>query len=152
MQPWQSDPLAVEDSFAYRVHRTARLLRKHFSALARQNGIDLTPEMWFILNRLRRADGRPQNELGDALFSDRPNLTRMFGRLEARGWIARRPDPKDGRKVLIWLTSEGQATHDRFAAIAAEARGRLFGAFDPAALAAAIDALSQFEAALLADM
>lgn len=152
MTAWRSDPLAVEDSFAYRVHRTARLMRKHFSALARRHGIDLTPEMWFILNRLRRSDGRPQNVLGDALFSDRPNLTRMFKRLAAREWIERRPDPEDGRRILIWLTPTGRAAHDQFAIIVGEARERLFGGLEPETISVAMQALDQFEAALLTDM
>lgn len=151
MQDWQSTPLAVEDSIAYRVHRLARLQRKHFAGLARGVGLDLTAEQWFILNRLRREDGRPQNALGDALFSDRPNLTRMFARLEDRRWIVRRGDPTDGRRSLVWLTDAGRAVHDQFAAVANAARERLFSDLDEDALAAAMVVLGQLEAALLAD-
>lgn len=152
MSDWESTPLAIEDSIAYRVHRLARLQRKHFAVLARRNGLDLTAEMWFILNRLRREDGRPQNTLGDVIFSDRPNLTRMFARLEQRGWIRRAADPTDGRKVLIWLTPEGAQVHDQFSAVAAQARTRLFGGLSEAALAQASGVLSQVEAALLDDL
>lgn len=152
MSDWQSNPLAIEDSIAYRVHRLARLQRKHFANLARRHGLDLTAEMWFILNRLRRQDGRPQNALGDAIFSDRPNLTRMFARLESRGWIRRSADPVDGRKVLIWLTADGIDVHDRFSAVAGEARTRLFGGLSVEDLAQASATLARVEAELLKDL
>lgn len=151
MTDWQSTPLAVEDSVAYRVHRLGRLLRKHFAGLARQHDLDLTAEQWFILNRLRREDGRPQNALGDALFSDRPNLTRMFARLEKRGWIVRRSDPTDGRRSLVWLTDVGRAVHDQFAEVAESARERLFAGLDPGAVQVTMSVLEQIEDALLAD-
>jgi DNA-binding MarR family transcriptional regulator len=33
--------------------------------------------------------------------------------LDARGWIARRADPDDGRSVLVSLTPEGRETIER---------------------------------------
>lgn len=35
------------------------------------------------------------------------HLSRVVGRLEARGWVERRPDPSDGRATLASLTEAG---------------------------------------------
>lgn len=35
-------------------------------------------------------------------------LSNVVSRLEARGWVRRRPDPTDGRYTLATLTDEGQ--------------------------------------------
>ncbi|MCF3175648.1 MarR family transcriptional regulator [Streptomyces sioyaensis] len=36
-----------------------------------------------------------------------PRLSQVVGRLEKRGWVARRPDPTDGRYTVATLTDEG---------------------------------------------
>lgn len=42
-----------------------------------------------------------------------PAITRLVDRLRARGWVAREPDPDDGRAVLVTLTAEGRCAVDR---------------------------------------
>ena len=46
-----------------------------------------------------------------------PAITRLVDRLQARGWLVREPDPRDGRAVLVALTADGQATADRLRAV-----------------------------------
>lgn len=144
-------PLAVEDSMAYEIYRAARLLRHHLGGLAQRLGLELTTEQWFVLNRLRRGDGRSQTELGDRLFADRPSLSRMLASLEDKGLITRRPDPGDRRKVQVFLTPAGTEAHDRMAALAAQERVRLFGGFADTELAQVRAFLARLEAIILED-
>lgn len=116
----------IQDSLAYRIHRFARLLRKQFLSLATANGFDLTPEQWFVLNRLRREDGASQTDLTESIFSDRPNLTRMVVKMADKGLVRRREDPEDGRRVRVFLTKKGQRLHDGFAELVEAERHRLF--------------------------
>jgi DNA-binding MarR family transcriptional regulator len=37
-----------------------------------------------------------------------PSMTRIVNGLEQRGYVARRPDPRDGRQCLVTLTSAGR--------------------------------------------
>lgn len=110
-------PLDIEDSVAYHIHRTARLLRRHFLNMAAQAGLDLTPEQWFCLNKLRIRGEQSQVELSDAIFSDGPNVTRILSGLERRGLIKRRRDEEDARRVLVSLTQKGRRQHDEFASV-----------------------------------
>ena len=116
----------IHDSLAYRVHRAARLLRRHFLDLATRNGLDITPEQWFILNKLSWDDGVTPSELCESIFSDRPNMTRLLAGLEAKRLVRRATDAGDGRKTRIYLTRAGREMNDRFAALVPDARRTLF--------------------------
>jgi len=50
------------------------------------------------------------NAFADAIGISRPTATGVLRTLDARGWISRRPDPTDGRSVLVSLTAEGRST------------------------------------------
>jgi DNA-binding MarR family transcriptional regulator len=41
-----------------------------------------------------------------------PGMTLLVNRFEERGWVARSPDPADGRAVLVSLTDAGRATRE----------------------------------------
>ncbi|MDP2316794.1 MAG: MarR family transcriptional regulator [Pseudomonadota bacterium] len=138
----------IHDSIAYRIHRAQRVLRRHFLGMATADGLELTPEQWFVLNKLVERDGRSQVELCEAIFSDRPNLTRMLVGMEARGWVTRRGDAEDGRRNLVTLTPEGARVHHQFAARVEEQRGRIFAGISAEDLATATRVLDRIEANL----
>ena len=141
----------IDESMAYRLHRVARVQRRHFLRLAERVGVDLTPEQWFVLNKLRQRDGQSPSELVDAIFGDRPNMTRLVAGLQRRGWVARRADPTDGRRFQVHLTLEGAEVHDRFAAQVPETRGAVFAGITEDEMAITMRVLVRLEANLLAD-
>lgn len=143
-------PVRIDDSIAYRLHRVARVQRRHFLRLAERHGLSLTPEQWFVLNKLRLQDGQSPSELVDAIFGDRPNLTRLLVGLERKGYVARRPDPDDGRRQRVHLTLAGADLHDRFAAIVPGTRAAVFAGIDADELAVAERVLRRLEENFLA--
>jgi MarR family transcriptional regulator, transcriptional regulator for hemolysin len=138
-------PVRIDEALAYRVYRCARLLRSHFHTLALSQGLDLSQEQWFILNRLVQQDGLAQGQLGDAVLDDRPNVARLVASLEARGLVRRDADPQDGRKYCVLLTSEGRRLHDQFAALVPGARAATLEGVSKEDLAAAMRVLSCLE-------
>ncbi len=50
------------------------------------------------------------NAFANAVGISRPTATGVLRTLDARGWIARRADPDDGRSVLVSLTPAGRKT------------------------------------------
>lgn len=72
---------------------------------ARARGLDLTPEQWFVLNKLRTHPGANQTELCDTLLADKPDLSRMLRTMESRGWLVRQTDPSDARRQQVTLTN-----------------------------------------------
>ncbi|MDF2923423.1 MAG: hypothetical protein K0R57_2337 [Paenibacillaceae bacterium] len=106
----QSDQpiVPIQETVAYRIYRSSRLVRHlHFLTFQR-SGFDLTPEQWFILNKLALRSPQSQTELGESIMDDRPNMTRILLTLEKKGWVARRTDEKDRRKTEVQLTDAGR--------------------------------------------
>jgi DNA-binding MarR family transcriptional regulator len=125
----------LEDSFAYCIYRSARLLRYHFIHYTAALGIDISQEQFFILNKLGQNPGQTQTELGDGLLSDRPNMTRMIATMEANGWLRREDDPHDGRKFRVSLTRQGSLILRRIHDSIGEERARLSTGLSAADLA-----------------
>ncbi len=143
----QYPPLGT--ALAHRVHRLQRLLRRHFLAKAAEHGFALTPEQYFLLDKLLRKDGQSQGSLADDALQDNPNLTRMLKDLEGRGLLARRRDPADGRVRRVHLTRAGAALHEDFTQrVVLPSRSELFDDLDPAQIAAAHAVFDALEAKL----
>ena len=79
------------------LHDVARLLRVDADKRARQHG--MTRAQWAILIWLKRQPGISQKELSEILEVEPISVARLIDRLEARGMVERRPDPRDRR---IW--------------------------------------------------
>ncbi len=79
------------------LHDVARLLRVEADKRARLHG--MTRAQWGILIWLERQPGISQKELSELLEVEPITVARLIDRLEARGMVERRPDPRDRR---IW--------------------------------------------------
>jgi DNA-binding MarR family transcriptional regulator len=115
-----------DDAPAYLVQRTARLLRVLFLKVVDTSETGVTPEMWLVLSRLLARDGQSQTEIGEALFRDRPNTSRILAGLEQRGFIIREPDPEDRRRACVRITPAGRTFVAERAPRAIEVRDRLY--------------------------
>jgi len=85
------------------LHDVARLIRVHADKRARAHG--MTRAQWGILVWLERRPGLSQKELAELLEVEPITVARLIDRLETRGMVERRPDPKDRRIWRLHLTS-----------------------------------------------
>lgn len=69
---------------------------------------DATPVQFAILNALMDDPGEDQITLSNRVAFDPATLGSVVGRIEAKGWVARKADPGDKRRKLLWITSEGE--------------------------------------------
>ncbi|HJP23202.1 MAG TPA: MarR family transcriptional regulator [Alphaproteobacteria bacterium] len=87
--------------------------------LARQRLESVLPEglkisHFSVLNHFARLGGeRAPAELARAFQVTKAAMTNTLGRLEARGLVAIRPDPNDGRAKRVALTARGLKLRDR---------------------------------------
>ncbi len=98
------------------LHDVARLLRVDADKRARAHG--MTRAQWGILIWLDRQPGLSQKELAEILEVEPISVARLIDRLEARGMVERRPDPKDRRIWRLHLCSTahgvlGEIDHQR---------------------------------------
>lgn len=70
--------------------------------------IGLTYPQYIVMVVLWEKDGQTVKELGERLFLASNTLTPLLKRLEKMGYVTRQRDPKDERKVLIYLTQVGK--------------------------------------------
>lgn len=67
----------------------------------------LTMAIGFTLLSIDPKKGTPSTSLGPRMGMEATSLSRILKNIEERGYIERRPNPKDGRGVLIHLTALG---------------------------------------------
>lgn len=67
----------------------------------------INPKQIFLLRTLAAGPLTP-SRVADLLHADRPSATSMLGTLERAGWITRRPDPDNGKQVLVEITARGR--------------------------------------------
>jgi DNA-binding MarR family transcriptional regulator len=84
------------------VVRTHRRLRQ-------EAGADLSPTLLAALGTISRHGPLTPSELAERERIQRPTATRLLGRLAEPGYVARTPDPHDGRSALVAVTPAGQA-------------------------------------------
>ena len=63
---------------------------------------------WVLLREATRASGVSQRELADLMHIEPPTLVRHLDRLEADGYVERRADPDDRRRLLVFVTPTGR--------------------------------------------
>ena len=125
------EKVTLDGAFAFWIVRTARLLRYDFLQMAARNELEITPEQWFILNKLRNNGGQSQVELTDDIFNDRPNITRILRSMESKDMVYRKSSVEDKRKQLVYLTDEGKRVHDKLADIMPVERKRVYDDLTP---------------------
>lgn len=71
-----------------------------------------TMVMGFTLLSIDPKNGTPSTSLGPKMGIEPTSLSRTLKNLEERGLIIRKPNPEDGRSVLIILTEDGLKMRD----------------------------------------
>jgi DNA-binding MarR family transcriptional regulator len=71
-----------------------------------------TMVMGFTLLSIDPKNGTPSTSLGPKMGIEPTSLSRTLKNLEERGLIIRKPNPEDGRSVLIVLTEDGLKMRD----------------------------------------
>lgn len=107
-------------NFGFLLNDVARLMRTAYDRRVRSLG--LTRSQWWVLNHLFRRDGVTQTELAETLEIEKPTLGRLLDRLEAKGWVRRAADPRDGRAWRVFLTDEVEPAMRELRRAAAELR------------------------------
>ena len=86
-----------DNDFLFLLYDVARTMRTRADQRARTRG--MTRAQWVILARLERQPGITQNEMAAIVEVEPITIARLVDRLEARGLVERRADPKDRR---VW--------------------------------------------------
>ncbi len=85
----------------YIVHELSRLIATNFDqAMARHK---LTHGQWWAIMHVFENPGASQSDLANIMQMTRASAGKLLERMEAKGWVERRPDPSDNRVRRIYL-------------------------------------------------
>ena len=90
----------------------------------------LTPTQWAALAKLKEIGPSSQNLLGRLTAMDAATIKGVIDRLTKRGFTRTKPDPADGRRLLVALTDKGAALYERARPIAARITEETLAALD----------------------
>ncbi|WP_424987972.1 MarR family winged helix-turn-helix transcriptional regulator [Flagellimonas alvinocaridis] len=89
----------------YALRATWQAVSKMYNEEAKNYG--LTMAIGFTLLSIDPKKGTPSTALGPKMGMEATSLSRILKNIEGRGYIQRKPNPNDGRGVLIHLTALG---------------------------------------------
>lgn len=139
-----------ERDLLFLLHHTARLLRVESDKRARAHG--MTRAQWGILIWLERQPGITQKELAELLEVEPITVARLLDRLEARGMVERRPDPKDRRIWRLHLLAPALPMLGEIHAQLADIRHAVTRGMDEAMLATTKAALARMKETLVTEL
>src|ERR1700686_2942514 len=140
---------ALDHDFLFLLYDVARVMRNRADQRARARG--MTRAQWVILARLERQPGMSQNEMAGVVEVEPITIARLVDRLEARGLVERKADPKDRRVWRLHLTDAATPILREIKKYRAELHDLISDGIDPAMLKAMTDGLLRMKANLATD-
>jgi DNA-binding MarR family transcriptional regulator len=125
--------------------RTFGKMERRLEQVLERHGLSIP--QFDILATLDFEQGITQQELAGRLLVTKGNICGMIDRMEANGWVERRPDPIDRRANRLFLTRQGktrlgQTTPDERALVK-----KFMGALKPAELQTLYQLLDRLDGA-----
>ncbi len=108
-------PIPPSQMLCFALYSTAHAMQAAYKPLL--DPLGLTYPQYLALMALMGQDAQTVGQLGAALHLDSNTLTPLLKRMEAQGWLTRRRDTGDDRKVNVALTEAGRALGERAASV-----------------------------------
>jgi DNA-binding MarR family transcriptional regulator len=148
-----NDPprLLLQQFLPYRLSITSNLVSDVIAGAYRTLFNLKIPE-WRLIAVIAEEEGVTQLAIGRATRMDKVTVSRATIALLRRKLIARKPNPKDGRSHLLYLTAAGRNLYAQVAPKALELEARIFNGFNTADLDSFRDMLRRIDDVALAAM
>jgi MarR family transcriptional regulator, organic hydroperoxide resistance regulator len=113
----QDPALRLENQLCFALYAASGLVTRAYRPLLEPLG--LTYPQYLVMLVLWERGSATVGELGEALELDSGTLTPLLKRMEAAGFVTRRRDPADERRVIVDLTEAGRALKAKAAEVPA---------------------------------
>ncbi len=100
-----------------------------FHAHARTQGLRV-PE-WRVLACLMDEDGAMVTRLAQLSLMEQSRLTKIIDQMAGRGLVSRHSDPRDGRRVRVYLTNAGRSLAGRLVIDAQKHEAEVLSRLEP---------------------
>jgi MarR family transcriptional regulator, organic hydroperoxide resistance regulator len=95
----------ISNYLAYLLAQANRQMSARLERALSEEGVQI--EHWRILEVLSDEQGRSMGELAEIVLMNHPALTKTADRMVSGGFVHRRVDPADSRRVLLYITDHG---------------------------------------------
>ena len=112
--------IEIKNSIAYLMNITNNTLKNYIYQKFKAEGLDVTHDMWIVLNKLCLKDGQNQQEIANSCDKDKSTICRIVDNLIKRNLAIRASDKIDRRNNLIFLTNKGKEIQDKLLPIVFE--------------------------------
>ncbi len=112
--PKENSP--ITEHLTYLLAQANREINRQLETRLAKEGVPV--EQWRILKVLSDGNGHSMGELADAVLLNHPTLTKMIDRMVSDALVYRVQDPKDRRKVLMFVSDRGKALCRRLNSLA----------------------------------
>lgn len=119
----------LEDYLLFLLAAASASASAGFHAIVRQNGLRV-PE-WRVLACLHDRDGQMVTRLAALALMEQSAMTRVVERMEERGLVTRRSDPRDRRRVRVFLAPEGRTLLEPLLKLAREQEAQILACLPP---------------------
>lgn len=86
----------------------------------------ITLKQLYVLRQLESKGTLYPSEIADMLFCDRPTATVVIKNLEKQGWVKRKLDTDDSRRIKVTLEPAGRAKFEEIAQKQTDSQGESF--------------------------
>ncbi len=94
-----------EETIDFHIKYTWQNIHRMYNNVAAQFGA--TMAVGYVLLNIDQENGTPSTSLGPKMGMEATSLSRILKSMEEKGLIERKPNPIDGRSVLVCLTPFG---------------------------------------------
>ena len=133
-------------SVGFLLSDSARMLRRVFNM--RVAPMDLTQAQWRGLAYLSRNEGLNQVSLADLMEVQPITVARLIDKLVSAGLVQRRPDPKDRRAQLLFLTEKAMPLLAKMSEVGDITNAIALSGFSPEEIETLLNLLSRIRANL----
>src|SRR5690606_33754666 len=137
--------LLLERFLPYRLSVLANRISGEIARLYERR-FDLTIPEWRTMAVLGRFGPMSANEVAERTRMDKVRVSRAVARLARKKRLARRPDPDDGRRVVLALSPQGRAVFEEIVPLALGVEARLLAPLSAAERAMLERVLTRLEA------
>ena len=99
------DEPPITHYLAYLLAQANRQVTAQLAEALNDEGVQI--EHWRILEVWSDEQGRSMGELAELVLMNHPALTKTIDRMVSNGFVHRRADAEDSRRVLVYITDHG---------------------------------------------
>jgi DNA-binding MarR family transcriptional regulator len=108
--------------------------------------------MFLVVNQIAYRGALRPTDLASTLGTGKANVSKIVGRLEDIGLVARVPSPTDDRSVLVALTAEGRAFGEKIMDVAEDHLQQAVAGWDDADIEALRQVVARFAERAIAEV